>query len=344
MRCVLGKLMVLWSLSACGPMQEQLPVQGTINGPTLLTAPCEGDESCPGGMVCEGCNGPHDAQCIPGCRTDAQCPRLHICRGPVLCNTCPCAPGWCELDPCRDVDGDGYAFTDDPNISCPGKQKGDCNDGNKDQHPNARELCANGIDDDCDGRTDRFDPSCQMCTDQSQACNDASECAQGNQVGAVRCDRGCCQSCPVLDPPRCTADQIQVGGGLDPVTACRVARTCIDWRACSNTNWDQVCGTDFATYRNPCQAAQAGATVLHRGGCVWNEGRPCSLTPVGQAGACENGQYCRLDATAGKRCTRQGVCVVDADCPAGVASQPSCSGDAGASWSCQQGQCVAQCR
>ena len=183
-----------------------------------------------------------------------------------------------------------------------------------------------------------------MCTDQSQACNDASECAQGNQVGAVRCERGCCQACPVVEEPRCTGDQIQVGGGLDPVTSCRVARTCVDWRSCQNTNYDPVCSTDFATYRNACQAAQAGATVLHRGSCVWNEGRPCSLTPVGQEGACETGQYCRLDAVAGKRCTKQSVCVVDADCPAGVAGLPRCSADAGATWSCHQGQCITQCR
>jgi hypothetical protein len=343
MQRLLGNLMLACVVAGCGQVEERVPAVGTSNGPTLLTAACTGDESCPGGMICEGCNGPHDAQCIPGCRTDAQCPRQHVCRGPVVCFTCPCAPGWCELDPCRDVDGDGYAFTNDRSIACPGKQLGDCNDGNRAQHPGARELCANGIDDDCDGRADRNDPSCQTCTDESQTCNDASDCAGGNQVGAVKCQAGCCLSCPAVASPVCGTEQTSVGGGLDPVTACRVERKCIDWRVCANTPYDPVCGVDFATYRNPCQAQQAGVQLLHRGSCRWNEGKPCSFSTEGTPGSCESGQYCRLDATAGKRCTMQGACLVDADCPAGPVTTPLCGADGGVVWTCQQNACAARC-
>lgn len=331
--------MVLVGLAACG--DPQLPVRGTEHGPTLLAAGCDADESCPAGMVCEGCNGPHDAACVPGCRTDAQCPRLHVCRGPVTCSTCPCAPGWCELDPCRDVDGDGFTFTDAPDIECPGKQKGDCNDGNAQQHPGAQELCANFVDDDCDGKTDRNDASCQQCTEQSQRCNDASDCLAGGQLGNARCERGCCLSCPTSSPLSCGANETSVGGGLDPVTACRVQRVCVDWRTCQNLPFDQVCGVDFASYRNPCQAQQVGVALLHSGACRWNEGRPCATTAVGGSEGCESGQYCRLDATAGKRCTLVGTCVTEADCPAGLGAPSPCDG--GTSWACEQRRCVGRC-
>jgi hypothetical protein len=261
----------------------------------------------------------------------------------VQCLTCPCAPGWCELDPCRDVDGDGFAFTDDPAISCPGKQKNDCNDGSKDQHPGARELCANGVDDDCDGRTDRQDPSCQMCTADSQACNDASECG-ASSPGTLRCDHGCCQSCPLISVPTCGSGFVAIGGGLDAVTACRVERVCVEVTRCQSLAYDPVCGVDFASYRNPCQAAQANVAVLHKGNCRWDEGKPCATTATGTQGSCATGQYCRADETAGKRCTLQGACRVDADCPAGNTVELRCGADAGVpTFTCAQNVCVPKC-
>jgi len=260
----------------------------------------------------------------------------------VTCSTCPCAPGWCELDPCRDVDGDGYAFATEPNIACPGKQTGDCNDGNRAQHPGANELCANSIDDDCDGQTDRNDASCQQCTSESLRCNDASECIAGSRLGEVQCERGCCLSCPTLSPVTCGANETTIGGGLDPVTACRVQRRCVDWRTCQNTAYDPVCGVDFATYRNPCQAQQANVRILHKASCQWNEGRPCSTSEPGSVGACDNMQYCRLDAAAGMRCTLKGTCVTDADCPAGL--EPSSCDGGRPSWTCDQNRCVGACR
>lgn len=301
MRSALGILM-LGVVSACGPAGETLPVRGTTGGPTLLSAACEGDESCPTGMVCQGCNGPHDAQCVPGCRTDAQCPRLHVCRGPVQCATCPCAPGWCELDPCRDVDGDGFAFTLDRTVSCPGKQVGDCNDGSASQRPGARELCANFVDDDCDGKTDRDDESCQVCDVSSQACNDASEC--GEELGALRCAGGCCLSCPLVEPPRCGTDEQVVSMGFDPETNCRLANRCVKRSPCALLPFQPVCGSTFVTFRNRCVAEQVDAGVLHEGGCLFNEGRPCERYAVGTQGNCEGGQVCTL-VEGRQRCVRR---------------------------------------
>jgi hypothetical protein len=320
------------TLLACGGV-ETLPARG----PEAVAA-CAADAACPQGMVCEGCSGPQDAQCVPGCRVDAQCPGGHVCQLGVTCLTCPCAPGWCELDPCRDVDGDGFAFTTNPTVSCPGKRLGDCNDGNRAVNPGAKELCANGIDDDCDGFTDRNDASCQQCTPDSQVCNDAAECLSNGSVGNETCSRGCCQSCPLVANPMCAAGQRAVGGGLDVTTACRVARVCIS-STCANNAFDPMCGRDFATYRNPCELQEAGVELLHRGRCEWNEGRPCATS------SCPQRQYCRTDALAGPRCTLAGACLVDADCPAGVGGAPVCVADGGVgTFRCERGQCVSRCQ
>lgn len=55
---------------------------------------------------------------------------------------------------CTDADGDGYA------VEGGGCGPVDCNDANASVNPGASEVCANGIDDDCDGLTDDEEPAC----------------------------------------------------------------------------------------------------------------------------------------------------------------------------------------
>ncbi len=57
----------------------------------------------------------------------------------------------CQIEPCIDVDGDGYGNPSNPN--CPSLQL-DCNDNNVAVNPGAAEACGNGIDDDCFGGID----------------------------------------------------------------------------------------------------------------------------------------------------------------------------------------------
>lgn len=63
-----------------------------------------------------------------------------------------------------DSDGDGYGTFSSVYQNCtpiPGYVAlyGDCNDANASIHPNAPEICGNGLDDDCDGQVD--EPGCQ---------------------------------------------------------------------------------------------------------------------------------------------------------------------------------------
>ncbi len=63
----------------------------------------------------------------------------------------PCAAGdtgWGTAD----TDGDGYT-----------RDEGDCNDGDPDINPGVREICDDGIDNDCDLALDFDDPECTAC-------------------------------------------------------------------------------------------------------------------------------------------------------------------------------------
>ncbi|HEX9179953.1 MAG TPA: PKD domain-containing protein, partial [Burkholderiales bacterium] len=55
---------------------------------------------------------------------------------------------------CRDNDRDGYS----PDGGACGPR--DCNDSNANVHPGAREVCGDGLDNDCDGQTDSADREC----------------------------------------------------------------------------------------------------------------------------------------------------------------------------------------
>lgn len=59
---------------------------------------------------------------------------------------------------CIDTDGDGYGSPGD--ALCPNGSETDCNNDNAAIHPGAVELCADGVDNNCNGLTDCADAAC----------------------------------------------------------------------------------------------------------------------------------------------------------------------------------------
>lgn len=66
----------------------------------------------------------------------------------------PLAEGNCGQPSCTDADGDGYYVQSGCGASV------DCNDNNKNINPGKSEICDDGIDNDCDGKTDCSDTAC----------------------------------------------------------------------------------------------------------------------------------------------------------------------------------------
>ena len=117
-----------------GPCSPTSPSRWTSQGPHRgMPAPsCDGmppPPTCPSGWYdIWTCEGSSRRRCIDGEQMVEDC-----------------APGSCESRPVGtndvcDADGDGYA-TDES----------DCDDRNRDVHPGGREVCGNGLDDDCSG-------------------------------------------------------------------------------------------------------------------------------------------------------------------------------------------------
>jgi MYXO-CTERM domain-containing protein len=117
-----------------GPCSPTSPSRWTSQGPHrgMPAATCDGmppPPTCPSGWYTVWtCEGSARRRCIDGVQM-----------------TDDCSPGSCESRPVGtddvcDADDDSYA-TDE----------GDCDDRNPAVHPGAREICGNGLDDDCSG-------------------------------------------------------------------------------------------------------------------------------------------------------------------------------------------------
>lgn len=69
----------------------------------------------------------------------------------LLCLLLPCVTASADWGS-ADADGDGYSV-----------DEGDCNDGDPEINPGAREICEDEIDNDCDTAVDFEDPQCSAC-------------------------------------------------------------------------------------------------------------------------------------------------------------------------------------
>jgi hypothetical protein len=99
------------------------------------------------------------------------------------------------LAACPDADGDGYAVCSASCSLTAGKSCGDCDETKASVHPGATELCANGLDDDCNGLTDAADPACAL-----PACPDAD--GDGYAVCSASCSLPAAKTCGDCDETR----------------------------------------------------------------------------------------------------------------------------------------------
>jgi parallel beta-helix repeat protein len=154
--CFLAAVALTWSLPGC-PAEDN---------------PCSGVDCSDHGFcgvtphdtplcLCDvGYRNDGPTQCVPDegadCTSDADCDDSNPCSSSNTCSNGTCMAGGTD----KDGDQDGYY-----DAACPGGN--DCDDGDPDANPGAVEgsssplSCSDAVDNDCDGKTDGEDSSCQ---------------------------------------------------------------------------------------------------------------------------------------------------------------------------------------
>jgi hypothetical protein len=185
----------------CNDRDPNINSNTDTQNPRLIVA----HELCNGG-VDDDCDGHFEEGCAT-CSSNADCGARENC----VAGTCvqcekPCSGTTCTLyagetqfagscfafgNDCSscvyvcDLDGDGYCPTANPER---GQQGGDCDEANRNANPGAREVCGNGIDDDCNGFTD---DGCAACADDAACSRDGLACVDGTCIGCARaCEPG----------------------------------------------------------------------------------------------------------------------------------------------------------
>jgi hypothetical protein len=210
--------------ATCDPSRDCTAVPCTTAADCDDGDPCTGAESCAAGRCVRGvplrCDDGVDCtadSCVPrvGCQSradDTRCSDGVFCNGvetcgprgcqrgaPLACGGTMCSPTRCDeatracVPVSADRDGDGETPT-----ACGGT---DCDDNDRTVGRRAPEQCANGRDDNCDGRADCADllcaraPNCGPCTPTGpEVCADGVD---NDCNGAVDCVDAECRATPV---------------------------------------------------------------------------------------------------------------------------------------------------
>jgi hypothetical protein len=323
----------------CNDRDPNINSNTNAQDPRLIVA----QELCNGG-VDDDCDGHFEEGCAT-CTSNADCAARESCVAGVCvqcdkgCSGTTCTlqagetqfPGTCfgfgnDCSACVqvcDLDGDGYCPTADP---ARGQQGGDCDEANRNVNPGAREVCGNGLDDDCNGFTD---DGCAACENDAACSRDGLACVDGTCMGCARsCEPG--MACTIAtgetgagSSGKCVAFgkgctrcvQLCDGDGdkacapadcndNDPATSPSAAEICGD-------NKDNDCDGHFDEGCKACTSdaeCTAGFESCQRGSCA-----VCSAACENVGGACTQGNGAPGVCTAfGQGCSKC-VWACDAD-------------------------------
>jgi parallel beta-helix repeat protein len=129
----------------------------------------DGDTDFPADSGCTAADDADESDCGDG-----------VCEGGETCSSCTADCGACPA--CADGDGDGWG--DPAAAACPHPER-DCDDASAAVHPGATELCADSVDNDCDGAIDRADVDACPADTPRGALRSGCSCGGGGNLGVA---------------------------------------------------------------------------------------------------------------------------------------------------------------
>jgi hypothetical protein len=157
---------------------------------------------------------------------------------------------------CEDKDQDGFFVGD----TCPADTTIDCDDNNKDIYPNAREICGNNIDEDCDGidmtclqmgdANCTYDGECitGFCYSRLSTSICSKKCVVGECPAGYTCHEGGCWPLnePAPDAGNTTPDSGIIQLGCKTSQDCPAKQTCVSGN-CRTVRANEGCGCQTTT-------------------------------------------------------------------------------------------------
>jgi hypothetical protein len=282
------------------------PALGCMN--VANTLPCDDADACTIGDICASgtCRGGGPKDCSDGndCTDDGCISADGTCThtnntaacddGDVCTMNDTCGNGQC-IGEMTDLDDDGWYP-----LACTGGF--DCDDTDENINPGVFEgpwtdaICTDGVDNDCDGKTDALDEGCFDCgsdPNPDQLCNDGNVCngAETCDVPSGNCLPGTHLNCDDGNP--CTND------------------TCDDITGCVNTpNVNPCDDNERCTLNDTCAA----------GSCVGTAVVCTALDQCHDVGVCDpaTGICSNPNMAAGTACDDGSSCTATDTCQAGV--------------------------